>query len=112
MPVAACSDKEFMELFEFHGASKLARVLEINTRSVYARRRTIENKHGKRIDAPTKRGDLHRQPGYYPLRNHIVDFLVTRSRLLAGQQPPGWTGRDVPEIRPSDFHEQRERVPA
>ncbi len=64
------------------------------------------------LPRPRDRANLHRQPGYYPLRNHIVDFLVTRSRLLAGQQPPGWTGRDVPEIRPSDFHEQRERVPA
>jgi hypothetical protein len=36
------------------------------------------------------------------LRNHIVDFLVTRSRLLAGTRPDGWTGRDVPEVSPAD----------
>ena len=47
------------------------------------------------------RANLHRQPDYYPLRNHIIDFLVTRSRLEAGTLPPGWTGRDVPHIRPA-----------
>jgi nitrate/nitrite transport system ATP-binding protein len=64
------------------------------------------------LPRPRDRANLHRQPGYYALRNHIVDFLVTRSKLLAGQRPPGWTGRDVPEISPTDLHEQRERVPA
>ncbi len=51
---------------------------------------------------PRDRTNLHRQPGYYALRNHIVDFLVTRSRLLAGTRPEGWTGRDVPHITPTD----------
>ena len=51
---------------------------------------------------PRDRANLHRQPGYYALRNHIVDFLVTRSRLLAGTRPEGWTGRDVPNITPVD----------
>jgi len=51
---------------------------------------------------PRNRASLHRQPGYYALRNHIVDFLVTRSRLLAGTRPPGWTGRDVLHITPTD----------
>ena len=27
-----------------------------------------------------KRADLHHLPGYYELRNHIVDFLVKRAR--------------------------------
>jgi nitrate/nitrite transport system ATP-binding protein len=49
---------------------------------------------------PRLRGAIHRQPGYYALRNHIVDFLVTRSRVLAGSRPPGWDGRAVPEVRP------------
>ena len=42
-------------------------------------------------------------PGYYELRNHIVDFLVTRSRVLAGSRPEGWTGRIVPEVRPAEL---------
>ncbi|MFM2421520.1 MAG: hypothetical protein RL291_50 [Pseudomonadota bacterium] len=28
--------------------------------------------------------DLHKHPNYYPLRNHLIEFLVTRSRDLAG----------------------------
>lgn len=30
------------------------------------------------------RVDLHKHPNYYPLRNHMIEFLVTRSRELAG----------------------------
>ncbi len=30
------------------------------------------------------RADLHKHVNYYPLRNHLIDFLVTRSRDLAG----------------------------
>lgn len=30
------------------------------------------------------RVDLHKHANYYPLRNHLIDFLVTRSRDLAG----------------------------
>jgi nitrate/nitrite transport system ATP-binding protein len=35
---------------------------------------------------PKKRSrtDLHKHANYYPLRNHLIDFLVTRSRELAG----------------------------
>jgi len=53
------------------------------------------------LPRPRDRANLHRQPGYYALRNHIVDFLVTRSRVLAGERPPHWTGRDVPEVIPA-----------
>ena len=54
------------------------------------------------LPRPRDRANLHRQPGYYALRNHIVDFLVTRSRLLAGTRPDGWTGRNVPAISTFD----------
>ncbi len=54
------------------------------------------------LPRPRDRANLHRQAGYYPLRNHIVDFLVTRSRLLAGLRPDAWTGRDVPEVTPTE----------
>jgi nitrate/nitrite transport system ATP-binding protein len=38
------------------------------------------------------RAELHKQPNYYPLRNHLIEFLVTRSRDLALH----------PEARPAD----------
>ncbi|GAC1340051.1 MAG: ABC transporter ATP-binding protein [Acetobacteraceae bacterium] len=50
---------------------------------------------------PRDRAAIHRAPGYYALRNHLVDFLVTRSRAMAEQRPSGWSGRDVAEIRPA-----------
>lgn len=49
---------------------------------------------------PKDRGrtDLHRHPLYYPLRNHIIDFLVSRSRSfttdMADHDP-----RHVPLVR-------------
>ncbi len=55
------------------------------------------------LPRPRIRTEIHHTPGYYELRNHIVDFLVTRSRILAGSRPDGWTGRTVPEVRPAEL---------
>src|SRR5829696_538978 len=45
------------------------------------------------------RADIHKHPLYYGLRNHIIDFLVTRSRTFVGQTPDFDT-RKVPVVRP------------
>ena len=58
---------------------------------------------GEHPPRPRDRLTIHRTPGHYAMRNHIVDFLVTRSRALAGTRPPGWDGRGVPEVRPADL---------
>jgi len=55
------------------------------------------------LPRPRMRQDIHHTPGYYDLRNHIVDFLVSRSRALAGTRPAGWTGKIVPEVRPAEL---------
>ena len=34
------------------------------------------------------RADLHKLPNYYPLRNHLIEFLVTRSREMAVANAP------------------------
>jgi nitrate/nitrite transport system ATP-binding protein len=49
---------------------------------------------------PKERGrtDLHRHPLYYALRNHIVDFLVSRSRTFAADVPQH-DPRSVPVVR-------------
>src|SRR5512144_923405 len=49
---------------------------------------------------PKRRGriDLHRHPLYYALRNHIVDFLVSRSKTFAAETP-GHDPRNVPVVR-------------
>ena len=35
-----------------------------------------------------QRATLHHDPAYYPIRNHLVDFLVTRSRNLSHGRAP------------------------
>jgi len=49
---------------------------------------------------PKDRGrtDLHRHPYYYAVRNHIVDFLVSRSKTFAADTP-GHDPRNVPVVR-------------
>jgi nitrate/nitrite transport system ATP-binding protein len=49
---------------------------------------------------PKDRGriDLHRHPYYYALRNHIVDFLVSRSKTFAADMP-NHDPRNVPVVR-------------
>ncbi len=36
------------------------------------------------IPRPRKRTDIIHHPGYYKIRNHLVDFLVNRSKEMAG----------------------------
>src|SRR3954466_13277043 len=33
------------------------------------------------------RSEVHKHPLYYPVRNHIIDFLVTRSKSFAAETP-------------------------
>jgi nitrate/nitrite transport system ATP-binding protein len=45
------------------------------------------------------RGDIHRHPLYYVVRNHIIDFLVSRSRTFVGAVTD-FNSRNVPLVRP------------
>jgi len=49
---------------------------------------------------PKDRGriELHRHPYYYAVRNHIVDFLVSRSKTFASDVPDH-DPRNVPLVR-------------
>ncbi|KQQ32081.1 nitrate/sulfonate/bicarbonate ABC transporter ATP-binding protein [Methylobacterium sp. Leaf125] len=47
------------------------------------------------------RTQLHHAPGYYALRNHLMDFLVSRSKTLRDAMPAGYDPRHPPVIRPS-----------
>jgi nitrate/nitrite transport system ATP-binding protein len=46
------------------------------------------------------RVELHKHPNYYPLRNHLIDFLVIRSRELALSPTARPADRQPPTIRP------------
>jgi nitrate/nitrite transport system ATP-binding protein len=46
-----------------------------------------------------KRTDFHRHPLYYGVRNHIIDFLVTRSKTFATETPE-FDPRNIKVVRP------------
>jgi nitrate/nitrite transport system ATP-binding protein len=49
-----------------------------------------------------KRDDVHKHPLYYGVRNHIIDFLVSRSKSFAGEMAArGYDRRRVPVVRPT-----------
>jgi nitrate/nitrite transport system ATP-binding protein len=48
-----------------------------------------------------QRNDVHRHPLYYGVRNHIIDFLVSRSRSFADEMKDmNYDHRRVPVVRP------------
>jgi nitrate/nitrite transport system ATP-binding protein len=48
-----------------------------------------------------QRNDVHRHPLYYGVRNHIIDFLVSRSRSFAEEMKgTNYDRRRVPVVRP------------
>jgi nitrate/nitrite transport system ATP-binding protein len=57
------------------------------------------------------RTDMHRHANYYPLRNHLLDFLVTRSRELAGGAGPAFDPRRPPLVRPTADGTTRDEAP-
>jgi nitrate/nitrite transport system ATP-binding protein len=46
------------------------------------------------------RGDFHKHPLYYATRNHIIDFLVSRSRSFAAEMRGVYDPRHVTVVRP------------
>ena len=46
------------------------------------------------------REGMHKHPHYYRIRNHLVDFLVSRSKLLREETPAGYDAKHPPMVRP------------
>ncbi|MGB6863932.1 MAG: ABC transporter ATP-binding protein [Pseudolabrys sp.] len=46
------------------------------------------------------RGDIHKHPLYYAARNHIIDFLVSRSRSFVAETGGVYDPRNVALVRP------------
>ena len=46
------------------------------------------------------RASIHHDPQYYRIRNHLVDFLVARSKLYAGDAVEGHDPKHPPVVRP------------
>ncbi|MCG5493825.1 MULTISPECIES: ABC transporter ATP-binding protein [Ectothiorhodospira] len=48
------------------------------------------------IPRPRNRKELHQHPHYYLIRNHLVEFLVNRSKTLQGEaSTPGFLPREI-----------------
>jgi nitrate/nitrite transport system ATP-binding protein len=48
-----------------------------------------------------QRADVHKHPLYYGVRNHIIDFLVSRSKNFADtMKATNYDRRRVPVVRP------------
>ena len=53
------------------------------------------------LPKPRNRATLHKLPGYHALRDHILEFLLTRSRTLAGTRPADWDPKSPPRVSPA-----------
>jgi len=50
------------------------------------------------MDRPRRRATLHHDPQYYRIRNHLVDFLVARSKDLSHGRAPALPGEVSPGL--------------
>lgn len=93
---AATQQTTFMITHDVDEAILLADKILLMTNGPNARiAEIVENT----LPAERNRTELHRLANYYPLRNHLIEFLVTRSRELAGTKAA--SPRDIPIIRPT-----------
>jgi nitrate/nitrite transport system ATP-binding protein len=46
------------------------------------------------------RNEVHKHPHYYALRNHLIDFLVTRSKTFKDDIPANYDRRKPPVVHP------------
>jgi len=46
------------------------------------------------------RHTIHKEPHYYPIRNHLVDFLVSRSKQFNEEMPADYNPKNPPLVTP------------
>src|SRR5688572_1628015 len=46
------------------------------------------------------RETLHKEPRFYAIRNHLVDFLVSRSKRFSDELPAGYDAKNPPLVMP------------
>ena len=85
----------FMITHDVDEAILLADRILLMTNGPQARVSEVVHNH---LPRPRTRADLHHMAGYHPLRDHIMDFLITRSRTLAGVAPANYDARIPPAV--------------
>ena len=51
------------------------------------------------LPADRRQGEIHHDPNYYAIRNHLIDFLVSRSVAFRDAPPAGYDPRHPPVVR-------------
>lgn len=88
----------FMITHDVDEAILLADRILLMTNGPYAR---VAESVKVSIPRPRKRTSIIHDPAYYPVRNHLVDFLVKRSKELAGEAYAEQTSaNETPLARP------------
>ena len=87
MPKARVSEDEFINLFQTHGATKTAHILNTTERAVHHRRRRIERKRDKLIDSPSTLRKRFSED--YPNR---LMFEITDGMVPIGSDAHIWPG--------------------
>ncbi len=95
---AATHQTVFMITHDVDEAILLADKILLMSNGPYAKiAEIVENP----LSRPRVRQDIHHDPHFYTLRNHLVDFLVSRSKLIAlGELPADYNPLHPPVVRP------------
>ena len=93
--VTEAGQTAFMITHDVDEAILLADRILLMTNGPQARVAEVVHNH---LPRPRTRADLHHMDGYHPLRDHIMDFLITRSRTLAGAAPADYDARNPPAV--------------
>lgn len=87
MTAAACSEPDFIHLFETTGAAATAKHLNIPVRNVYTRRDRIERRLGRQLRSPGPGTTRHAAP--HPQRAQIE---VENGHVIIGSDAHYWPG--------------------
>lgn len=87
MPIAKCSEEEFIRLFEELGAMKLASHLNIDIRKIYERRASLQVRIGRAIVNPTSRKNANKFSSYYEAR---IPLELMDGTIMVGSDAHFW----------------------
>jgi hypothetical protein len=96
-PRAACSDADFIKLFESVGPQATAKKLRTSSRAVYFRRETLERTYQRQITSPRNgNGEVTRHKIEHAARLH---FDVFNGEVLIGSDAHIWPGPPTTAMR-------------
>jgi len=95
MSKPACSEEEFIKLFEEFGPEQTARLLGVAPRNVHKRRRTIEKNKGLTLTGPNPSGQVPTGSQYDRKR----ELQITDGKILIGSDVHVWPHRETTAMR-------------